>query len=275
MNKSNLTDAGKSPPIDEIKKRESIEWCNTWYDCASDFERPRFLFVGDSIARQYRSSFARCFPEIAVDCFCTSSVFFDGALFQKQLDSFLEYKYDLIFIHLGGMHGANKEIFTRENFAEIYKEKLNNLIDYLGSNIILVSTTPVMLLNNGKFSKQDKVFCEKILFINSLMKQTAEDKNLTFVDLYPFAIENKFKYTDAMHFEKKYQILIAEKIITDVLKQNKLNDEFINKFKEAKKKALGLQEKELNRFFAIKKTRNRLFICFLGIKISIKIPNDD
>ncbi len=221
------------------EKREFIEWSNTWYEDAANCNCKRFLLVGDSVARQYRSTISRCFnnQQIAVDFFGTSSVFFNGSLFWKQLENFLgEYKYDVAFVHIGGHHGYDKELIENNDFQTIYKAGFKKLIEYLNhfsKNIVIVSATPVMLKCKKKYNKPDEDFCKQVILRNKLMAQTAREANLTFIDLYSFIFEHKFKFIDNKHFESAGNIFVAQKIIKETIKQKKIDNDILEIFKKA------------------------------------------
>ncbi|MBQ9136373.1 MAG: hypothetical protein IJX66_09815 [Lachnospiraceae bacterium] len=54
---------------------ERIEWTNEWWEDANNLDATRWVLIGDSVARQFRSTLQEMLaPHIKVDFFATSLI---------------------------------------------------------------------------------------------------------------------------------------------------------------------------------------------------------
>ncbi len=60
--------------------REKIEWCDFWWANEPDTEKPRVLFIGDSISRGYYKAVSEKLPQGNCDRYATSRSIADPSL---------------------------------------------------------------------------------------------------------------------------------------------------------------------------------------------------
>lgn len=225
----------------DITDRENVEWSNYWWSdaCMKSPEKKRYLVIGDSTSRGYRSALELKLGGI-VDFFGSSARITD-VLFWKQIECFLsfsEYKYDGIQIQLG-YHGIDLDKDSADievdKWAEAYNELVKKLLKY-SSHIVLASATHTVIIPNRceigfvkyviykiKFAIQGSK-CEikdvernRIIQLrNSRVQKIAEDYHLEFLDLYKIMMHSKFRHIDIVHFEESHKpfisAMVAEKL---------------------------------------------------------------
>lgn len=191
-------------------KRENIEWSQIGFQKANaPQEKPRILFIGDSISRGYGVYMNTYLDGYAVDYLCTSRGIDDKALMRELEFILAQYRYDAIHFNIGlHFHGLD---------AEGYAAGMMDLISRLreaepSAKLYFCNTTSI-----GKATRNDGyVFDDKasaaVRERNEKMRVICEEEEIPYFDMYSFALENDFRRTDTLHYNEEAYKKMAERI---------------------------------------------------------------
>ncbi len=184
---------------------ETYEWDNTWYEHADDTEKPRVLYVGDSIScgvRSYLNMGAK--GEMYFDGFGTSKAV-DNAYFKAALSIFGKQQWGrAAVIFNSGLHGWH---LTTDEYTRYYEDMLKFLIDeYKYTPIAVLTTTSVA--DAGR----DVLVHER----NAAVTALAKKYNLPVIDIY--GLSKALEWSDGVHFTPESYEQLAAKILDDLKK---------------------------------------------------------
>lgn len=209
--------------VDEVSKREMIEWTNTWREYANQ-NKMRILLIGDSVTRGIRSSLQSMVGgQYSVDLFATSAAITDIS-FMRDVEFFLsydEYQYSIIVFQCGLHHGLNMRCcqdMLYENRWEQDFTKLVKIAEAHCEDIIFLSGTPQMCASQT--TKRNEEINIEIRKRNQIIKRIADKREKKYIDVYSSTIGAE--YIDAQHFAKKgYDIIakVLEKQIEDSISE--------------------------------------------------------
>lgn len=197
-----------------VKNREKIEWLNYWIEDANQ-ERKRILLVGDSVTRQYR----KCMNNIlknegyVVDIIAMSFSMLDKSLV-VELYKFIEtldYQYEYIVFHLGAHHGYWINCSDNMQQRAMYKDRLEQILNMLSKHclrLITVSGTQEYVQSNIEKGHNDEIYTR-----NGVLKDIADAKGYSYVDLYRATEDHNLRYVDWCHFVRSADEFIANRII--------------------------------------------------------------
>ncbi len=198
------------------KKREKIEWTNTWHYLANDYTQDRWLLIGDSVTRQFRPELQKLYGDsIAID-FWGTSYCIEDELFLNDLNIFMrhdDYIYSRIIVNIGAHHGYNYNYYELQTeYANFYRA-YNSLITYLEGfcdALLLCSCTPQTIPDHTEMMDED---CNKhIINRNKAIYCVAKERGHGFLDFYESSIKCGFGYVDNFHFRDNADIFFAESV---------------------------------------------------------------
>lgn len=189
-----------------FKNRENIEWTNTWIESCNNPDTRRFLFIGDSVAREMRSELSKMLPQYAYDYIGTSSSFEDPC-FYNIFDAFFKnnlYTYQTIFCNIGAKHFWYMHTARKKQDAQRYTKEFSMFLNYLQQyckKIVILSVTPNKY--SSDFTKWDEDVNEEILKRNEIQADIAAKESIPVVDLYSLVMEKQYAYRDHCHFKDR------------------------------------------------------------------------
>lgn len=191
---------------DSVTKLEKYEWDNTWLEQTADAEKPRVLYIGDSISGGIRLQ-AQNNPnnKLLFDRFGTSKAV-DNAFFIESLRLFTKQqgRRDLIVFNKG-LHGWHLDDVV--DYGMHYENMVKFLLEeYAGTPLALVLTTSVAGERN-----------ERVIVRNEVVKKIAVKYSLPVIDLYASSVECFELYAnDGIHFKEEGYAKLAEKFLESI-----------------------------------------------------------
>lgn len=198
--------------------RETYEWCNLWWEKASDHTTSRALLIGDSIANGYRQFVNELFDDINIDMLATSKAIDDVSYKSELKYALSEYQYKVIHFN-NGLHGWH--VKTAD-----YRKCLKDVVAFImrcqpKARLILVSSTPVTIV--GDRTKLDNEKNDVIIERNYAMADIALKYSLPYNDLYSKMIgKSELRMEDGFHYNeygKKEQAEIVASFIRNNVKE--------------------------------------------------------
>ena len=214
--------------------RNAIEWGNYWWEDASDYKKERYLLVGDSVARSFRSNLSILSGEdIAVDCIASSS-YVDDVLLEKEIELFLsfeEYYHSVAIINLGFHHGLERSVRCNMADRDLFRKSYLRIIRQLQKQverILLVSGTHHVISN--RIAEMDEEINREIEARNEVVFELSEKYHLEFIDLYHFFHERHtcFPHKDYVHFVESADELMAGIVFYEGILKTKENFSSLN-----------------------------------------------
>lgn len=190
-------------------KLETYEWDNVWWEQATDEERQRVLYVGDSIScgiRRHATLLSK--EQILFDGFGTSKAV-DHECFMESLKLFCkQQKRRAMIIFNNGLHGWHLE--DTVEYAKYYERMVQFFRDeYPETPLVLLLTTTTQ--NARK---------ERVLLRNEAVKKIAQKYALPLIDLYTPSVEySALQCEDGVHFTEEGYEKLAAVILKEVEKQ--------------------------------------------------------
>ena len=194
--------------------RERIEWIDIWVTDADKNDRPRVLFVGDSITRGYFGAVEKQLDGQAYCARLATSKCVSDPTFNDDLLLLLK-QYDFSVIHFNnGLHGWG---YSEEQYraglaatvAAIKKQSPE-------TQLIWATTTPVRDKTNlNNFAEQTDRVQARNKFAAKIMKEHAATTD----DLYELVHDHAdWESTDGVHFNAKGNAALAKQVAETVLK---------------------------------------------------------
>ena len=182
---------------------EEYEWDNTWMDNSEDANKPRVLYIGDSISCGTKHiATERCGKKRLFDGFGTSKSL-DNPYFRECLELFVKQlpKVDSIIFN-NGLHGWH--LSDEKDYGFYYEEMVKYLLKtFPKSRLYIVLTS---------YSS----YCEykdRVPVRNQAATEIAKKYSLPVIDIYSVTKENSHLIgKDEVHFTKEGYELIADTI---------------------------------------------------------------
>lgn len=190
-------------------ERESVEWCDIWVPSPCSTNRPRVLFVGDSITKDYYGSVCEQIGERAVCVkFATSSSVADPA-FHKQLEAVCsQYRFSVVHFN-NGLHGFD---YTEEEYREGYELALRYIRKTAPSaKLILALSTPLRSVG-GENSRFNSKIDERNRIVQELAIQFGCEVN----NLHSITDNHPEYYRDVYHYKPEAIALQASLVSKEV-----------------------------------------------------------
>lgn len=173
---------------DTKRSLETYEWDRVWLEHAPDSNKPRVLYVGDSIsAATWRVATAEAKEEIYFDGFATSKAL-DNPYFIEALSLFARQEgYRSAVLFNNGLHGWH---LTEEEYAEYYERMLGKFKELFGDTpIVLLLTTHIV----------DAERNERVKARNEIVLEIAKKYSLKVVDYYSLTTDESLISADGVH----------------------------------------------------------------------------
>ncbi len=202
-------------------QRESTEWADfIWNDAGTD-NLTRFLLVGDSICRGYRSFVQKKLRAIdtkfTVDTY-SGSRGIDDPIFFAELELMLGktngYRYRAVHFN-NGLHGKHLSI---EEYTAGLEKAMQMIHEYQPeAKIILATSTPVTLEDLPGVLDPDE---NRIpVTRNDAVRDTAEKHGFEVNDLYSEVINNEAcVQLDGVHFNEEGYEILADAVVNMLIK---------------------------------------------------------
>ncbi|MBQ8208612.1 MAG: SGNH/GDSL hydrolase family protein [Clostridia bacterium] len=189
---------------------EQYEWDNTWVENANDAEKPRVLYIGDSISCGTRGIINRLADkDLFCDGFGTSKAV-DNPFFAESVKLFAKQlgRYDLVIFN-NGLHGWH--LADRTEYAEYYEKLLCEFLEFFKKiPFAIVLTTDVL---------GDADRSERVAVRNKIAGSIAEKYSIPVIDLYKKSLEiAELHRDDGVHFTPEGNEILADFLLCEMKK---------------------------------------------------------
>ena len=181
---------------DQIEvKLEKNDWSNIWIENANQSEKPRILFVGDSITEGYYSFIGDYLAQDFSLGYYVTSKFLGNPDYQTELTTILD-RYDFEIIHINnGLHGWDYSIQEYQKGLEDIKRILDDHAP--NALIIWCMTTPIRVEEN--LESLDKLN-QDVILRNQAALEILGENGVIINDLYSEMLKHPEYYRDGYHF---------------------------------------------------------------------------
>ncbi|MBR3934752.1 MAG: SGNH/GDSL hydrolase family protein [Clostridia bacterium] len=182
---------------------EKYEWDNTWSDFSDDINKPRVLYIGDSISCGTKHiATARCGKKMIFDGFGTSKSL-DNPYFIDCLELFVKQlpRVDTIIFN-NGLHGWH--LSDNADYGYYYEEMVKYLLKRFPK-----SSLHIVLTSYTSYADYKDRVSER----NKVALGIAQKYSLPVIDIYSVTKENSHLLCDdEVHFVKEGYEIIADTI---------------------------------------------------------------
>ncbi len=198
--------------ITEVKL-ERNDWSKIWIENANQTEKPRILFVGDSITDGYYNLVKESLSDEYYLAYYVTSKFINNPDFQTELTTILKrYNFEIIQVN-NGLHGWDYSINEYQNGLKSLDGLLNEHAPE--SLFIWCLTTPVRNEENldylGKLNQE-------VTLRNQAALEIFGKNDILINDLYQGMLEHPEYYReDGFHFNNEGKEAQAELIVSFIL----------------------------------------------------------
>ncbi len=188
-----------------LRKLETYEWDNVWWEQTNNLTAKRVLYIGDSIScgtRRFITSLSD--SKFMCDGFGTSKAI-DNPYFKPSVDLFIaqQSSCDVILFN-NGLHGWH---LSEEEYEKHYDDMLQFLMKKEKPTYVLLSTDVI-----GNQSRN-----ETVVKRNEVAKKLAQKYQLPVIDLHTVAINNPERHIpDGVHFDEAGYTLLAKCILESI-----------------------------------------------------------
>jgi lysophospholipase L1-like esterase len=193
-------------------KHEKNDWSNIWIENANQAEKPRILFVGDSITNGYYPLVKESLSEEYYLGYYVTSKFLGNPDYQTELTTVLK-RYDFEIIHINnGLHGWDYSI---EEYQKGLEDVRKILEDHAPNAVHIWSlTTPIRVEEN--LSSLDKLN-QDVIQRNQAALEILGGNGFLINDLYNEMLTHPDYYRDGYHFNNTGKAIQAELIVEFIL----------------------------------------------------------
>jgi hypothetical protein len=176
-------------------KLEKNDWSNIWIENANQSEKPRILFVGDSITEGYYPFIEVYLSQDFSLGYYVTSKFLGNPDYQTELTTILD-RYDFEIIHINnGLHGWDYSIQEYQKGLEDVKKILDDHAP--NALIIWCMTTPIRVEENLEYL--DKLN-QDVILRNQAALEILGKNGVIINDLYQEMLKHPEYYRDGYHF---------------------------------------------------------------------------
>ena len=200
----------EQPDQTEVKL-EKNDWSNIWIENANQSEKPRILFVGDSITEGYYPFIMDYLSQDFSLGYYVTSKFIGNPDYQTELTTILD-RYDFEIIHINnGLHGWDYSIQEYQKGLEDVKR----IMDDHAPNSLLIwcMTTPIRVEENLEYL--DKLN-QDVILRNQAALEILGENGVIINDLYQEMLKHPEYYRDGYHFNsagKEFQAKVVGEFI--------------------------------------------------------------
>jgi hypothetical protein len=192
-------------------KLEKNDWSNIWIENANQSEKPRILFVGDSITEGYYPFIEVYLSQDFSLGYYVTSKFLGNPDYQTELTTTLD-RYDFEIIHINnGLHGWDYSIQEYQKGLEDVKRILD---DHAPNTLIIwCMTTPIRVEENLEYL--DKLN-QDVILRNQAALEILGENGVIINDLYQEMLKHPDYYRDGYHFNsagKGFQAKVVAEFI--------------------------------------------------------------
>lgn len=191
-----------------LSQLEKSEWNNVWWEQAPDINKPRILYIGDSISCGIRTFINELSDgEFLCDGFGTSKAL-DNVYFRDSIRLFgKQQRTRKIILFNNGLHGWH--LNDTQEYKEYYEKMVNFLLkEYEDTTLVLLLTTGVADARN-----------ERVLVRNECVKEIAKKYNLPMIDLYAASVEYaNLHVEDGVHFTDRGYEQLTKSLLEEMNK---------------------------------------------------------
>jgi len=176
---------------------EQIEWTDIWIVNAHLNDRPRVLFIGDSIVRGYFASVEKLLGDRANCGRYTTSKCVTDPDFRAELSVLLKrYEFDVIQLN-NGLHGWS---YSEAEYATGLRELLDLLRrEAPGATLVWAASTPVR--QAGQVNELVIERNDRVIERNRLAAELMKPRQIAINDLYAASIDHPEHFSqDGVHF---------------------------------------------------------------------------
>ncbi len=196
--------------------RETIEWSDFWWANEPDTDKPRVLFIGNSISRGYFPFVSKELADVAnCDRFSSSRSIADPALIRETKIAMGKYNHAVIHFN-NGLHGWHLN-------EEQYEDGLRLYVKFLkahkakGAKLVYSLTTPVPSDEAGV--KLDPEKNQLVIERNRIARKIMEENNIPVIDLYGLMEPELEKYSASkgnVHYKSEGYERLGKRISEEI-----------------------------------------------------------
>ena len=198
--------------------REGYEWSDFFWRNEDDAKKPRVLFIGNSIVKQYYKDICSRLEKEGFNCdrYSSSRSIIDPALYRETKIAMEKYDHAVIYFN-NGLHGWHLD---EEQYGKGLRKYLKFLKSKKSKNTILVFalTTPWPSDKPGvKMAPRN----QEVLNRNSMARLIMKENNIPVIDLYGLVEPELEKYSLSkgdVHYNEKGIELMSDYISKEVIK---------------------------------------------------------
>lgn len=198
--------------------REGYEWCDFFWRNEDNTKKPRVLFIGNSIVRQFYTTISPKLEKEGFNCdrYSSSRSIIDPALYQETKIAMSKYNHVIIYFN-NGLHGWHLS-------AEQYGKGLRKYVKFLKSKktkdaiLVFALTTP---WPSNKPGSRMAPRNQDVLQRNSVAIKIMKEYNIPVIDLYGLVEPELEKYSKSkgdVHYNQKGIELMSVYISNELVK---------------------------------------------------------
>ena len=190
---------------------ETYEWDNVWLEQTEITDRPRVLYIGDSIScgiRQKASAAAEY--RVLIDGFGSSKAL-DNPYLPPAVSLFGRQQNNRAAILVNnGLHGWHLEDTTE------YRQHYDAFLCFLEKEF---PATPIFVVTTTRVENEERH--ARVLARNKVAKELAQAHGMPCFDLYPISVEQKeHQIEDGVHYTREGYVIFAKAICAFLKEQN-------------------------------------------------------
>jgi hypothetical protein len=210
--------------------RERIEWSRFQWEQESATDKPRILFIGNSISVGYFPMVSAQLKEAAnCDHYATSRSVEDPAFYKETKMAMGKYNHTVIHFN-NGLHGWH---LNNEQYEKGLRKYVQFLMRHKAKNCQLVYSQTTPYPSKEPDVKLNEEMNSVVLERNRIARKIMQEKGIEVIDLYSLVEPELEKYSirkGDLHYKKEGYELIAKKISEKILE---LIDEENNKLSQS------------------------------------------
>jgi hypothetical protein len=198
--------------------REGYEWADFFWRNEDNTEKPRVLFIGNSIVRQFYTTISPKLEKEGFNCdrYSSSRSIIDPALYQETKIAMAKYNHAIIYFN-NGLHGwhLNAEQYGKglRKYVKFLKSKKTN-----NAKLVFALTTP---WPSDKPETKMAPRNQNLLNRNRVARKIMKEHNIPVIDLYGLVEPELEKYSKSkgdVHYNEKGIELMSAYISNELVK---------------------------------------------------------
>lgn len=198
--------------------REGYEWSDFFWRNEEDTSKPRVLFIGNSIVRQFYDDICPILEKEGFNCdrYSSSRSIVDPALYRETKIAMAKYDHDVIYFN-NGLHGWHLNV---DQYGKGLRKYVKFLKSQKAKNAILVFALTTPYPSNKPGEKMAPRNLE-VLNRNGIARKIMKEYDIPVIDLYGLVEPELDKYSKSkgdVHYNQKGIELMSDYISNKMVK---------------------------------------------------------